>query len=503
MFFMSKTATIEAILTVDIGLSALKTALFRVDGALIAARESRNVAVVAQGKCCQLDLPGLWRLVRDSIATLIVGDLPDLKIVGIGLSGAGNGLCLVTPDGKPIIGIASMDRRASGIVEEWRHKPLAGELFAATANHLWPGQPLPIFEHLQRDGQLPCDFRFLFCKDWVRYCLTGLFATDRSDASAAGLLDIRTGNWAEDAMAATGHADLVSRLPQLVDSCDRTGCVTDYAAEQTGLRPGTPVFGGGIDLALGAWADGLDAPGLLHVTAGTWSINQQLVKSVDALSGRNVFLQSIIAPDDRHRIRVDSSPTSAINIDMLCTLIGSKDPDFQQWNLWVDSVELTADDPIYLPYPSGAWDLPRHTAELRQLTNGVTQEKIVAAVYDGIAMGHVRQIAKFCAAGSVEQLFVCGGMTRNTAWCRRLADYTGLPVTISEEPHSSSSGAAKCAAMGLGIGQTAHVRNSQVITPDASRVCLERYQNFCEFLSEPRPERGSRLHCPRGSGAKV
>lgn len=57
--------------------------------------------------------------------------------------------------------------------------------------------------------------------------------------------------------------------------------------------------------------------------------------------------------------------------------------------------------------------------------------------------------------------------------------------------------------IGLGIGQTAHVRSSQVITPDPSRFCRERYQKFCEFLSEPRPERRSRLHCPRGSGAKV
>jgi len=467
----------HTVLTLDIGLSAVKTAAFRADGRVMALHEAANAAVENRGRCSEMNLPRLWELVCAGIAHVLAQGVPASTVAGIGLSAAGNGLYLVRHSGEDVLGITSMDTRADAVVSAWQQSPLAAQMLAVTANHLWAGQPLPILTHLRDHDQLPDDYRLLFCKDWLRHRLTGEFVTDRSDASAAGLLNVRTGEWAAESFKAVGAGDVITRLPRLVDSTVATGAITGKSASETGLPVGIPVFGGGIDLALGAWADGLGAPDVLHVTAGTWSINQQPCTSLDDID-MQTFLQTIIAPAGCHYTLVDSSPTSAINLELLCGMTGEAEPDFERWEGWLRDTRLGADDPIYLPYPSGTWDLPEQRAEFHQLGAGLTTGQVVAAVYDGIALGHVRQIRKFQQRGPLGKLVVCGGMTRNATWCQRLCDYANLPLEVAENPHSSSWGAALCAFTGLGVRVGTEPRARQRYMPDARRVCGERIETL-------------------------
>jgi L-xylulokinase len=379
-----------------------------------------------------------------------------------------------------------MDRRATSVSEKWQTRPIADQLLKQTANHVWPGQPLPLLAHLREEGRLPESFRLLFCKDWLRWRLTGEMVTDQTDASAAGLIDIHTGEWAEQAFIAAGLPMLTSALPGLVNSSTRTGVVCNAAAKATGLRAGTPVFGGGIDLALGAIADGLTEAGLLHVTAGTWSINQQLLQN-DAPSAVPNCLQIICAPNGRSRILVDSSPTSAINLDVLCALTGQSSPDFTRWEPLVEATCLEPDDPIYLPYPAGAWDIACDSAGLRQLHAGLTFDRIVRAVYEGIVLGHLRQIRKFQEAGTVARLVACGGLTRSEAWCRMLCNYAQLPLHVSDNPHATSRGAARLVLKGLGIPAPKRSQTGRSYRPEPDRVCQERIQKFNRILKEDTP----------------
>lgn len=463
----------------DIGLSVLKAAVFRPDGSLAALHEARNDAVEHRGRRIGMNLRRLWELVREAAAGVWAAGVPASSIAGIGLSAAGNGLYLVTPDGEDVLGITSLDGRAEALVADWRRSPMANRIMEVTGNHLWAGQPLPLLAHLKQEGLLPDDFRLLFCKDWLRCRLTGEIATDRSDASAAGMLDVRTGEWASEIFQAAGVEALT--LPRLVDSTTATGGISVAAARETGLPAGIPVFGGGIDLALGAWADGLGEPGVLHITAGTWSINQLPCLTFEP-SSIDVFLQTIIAPGGSQRTLVDSSPTSAINLDLLCGLTGRTEPDFPLWEGSFRDTQLDADAPVYLPYPAGAWDLPARSAEFRQMRMGMRPATMVAAVYDGIALGHLRQIRKFQVRGVVRKLVLCGGMTRSETWCQRLSDYAGLPIEVADNPHSSSWGAALSAFAGLGIEAPRVRRDRRTYRPDPARVCAARYQRFCEMM---------------------
>ncbi len=107
----------------------------------------------------------------------------------------------------------------------------------------------------------------LLPKDYIRFRLTGEFASDVSDASGTALFDVVHRRWS---------LDLVDQLkldrgilPRVYESSEITGVITEAAALETGLAPGTPVVAGGGDQAAGAVGNGIVTPGVVSCTLGT------------------------------------------------------------------------------------------------------------------------------------------------------------------------------------------------------------------------------------------
>ncbi|MBT1172707.1 hypothetical protein JS528_04940, partial [Bifidobacterium sp. MA2] len=130
-------------------------------------------------------------------------------------------------------------------------------------------------------------------KDYLIARLTGRCVGDVAACSTAGAMDIRSGAWdagildAADAVAA-GLTDAAGRrrgakdtgnieaaegighlLPELHRPQDVVGAVTPEAAALTGLAPGTPVFAGIGDAGATTFASGADRPGRYNINLGT------------------------------------------------------------------------------------------------------------------------------------------------------------------------------------------------------------------------------------------
>ena len=95
----------------------------------------------------------------------------------------------------------------------------------------------------------------LLPKDYVRYMLTGEFATEVSDASGMQLLDIRNRCWSDEVLEKLAIDK--KRLAKVYESPEVTGTVTAQAAALTGLCEGTPVVGGAGDNAAAAVGTGV------------------------------------------------------------------------------------------------------------------------------------------------------------------------------------------------------------------------------------------------------
>src|SRR5262249_54273497 len=104
----------------------------------------------------------------------------------------------------------------------------------------------------------------LLPKDYIRYRLTGTFATEVSDASGTLMLDVAKRCWSRE---------LLSKLeidPALLPSCHESpevsGQISAAGSAATGLPKGTPVVGGGGDQPAGAIGNGIVRQGVVSAT---------------------------------------------------------------------------------------------------------------------------------------------------------------------------------------------------------------------------------------------
>src|SRR4029077_8461579 len=139
----------------------------------------------------------------------------------------------------------------------------------STANPVLTGFTLPKLLWV-RDNQ-PRLFervrRMLLPKDYIRFQLTGEFASDVSDASGTALFDVVHRRWAWD-LADKLELDR-GILPRVYEASEVAGKITEAVASETGLAAGTPVVGGGGDQAASAVGNGIVEEGIVSCTLGT------------------------------------------------------------------------------------------------------------------------------------------------------------------------------------------------------------------------------------------
>ena len=107
----------------------------------------------------------------------------------------------------------------------------------------------------------------LLPKDYLRYKLTGEFATDVSDASGTALFDVVHRKWSAEMASSLGLDGAI--LPKAYESPEITGTVSEKGAQATGLKAGTPVVGGAGDQAASAIGNGIVRAGTVSCTIGT------------------------------------------------------------------------------------------------------------------------------------------------------------------------------------------------------------------------------------------
>ena len=115
--------------------------------------------------------------------------------------------------------------------------------------------------------------------DWVLTKLSGEFVTDASLGSSSGMFDLAKRDWSEAILDICGLSREV--FPPIVESGSVIGSVTARAAEETGLREGTPVVVGGADTQLGLLGIGVTGPGRFTILGGSfWQHTMLLDKAL-------------------------------------------------------------------------------------------------------------------------------------------------------------------------------------------------------------------------------
>ncbi|WP_036839295.1 xylulokinase [Pleomorphomonas oryzae] len=258
-------------LGIDIGTSAVK--------ALIVDDRERPVAGAEVALATSRPAPGwseqhpdLWWLAVQKALAEMAEAVPGVlgRVAAIGLSGQMHGAVLIGRDDRPLRpAILWNDGRAA--VEATALNAALPNLGKIAGVPAMAGFLAPKIAWLRthEPETLAATKHVLLPKDWVRFLLTGEFATDMCDAAGSLLLDEARRQWAPSIVEAVGLE--LGQLPHLLEGPAISGRVTAAAAGATGLPEGIPVVAGAGDAAAAGIGIGAVDDGDAFISLGTSS----------------------------------------------------------------------------------------------------------------------------------------------------------------------------------------------------------------------------------------
>jgi xylulokinase len=401
------------------------------------------------------------------------------EIAGVGLTGQMHGLTLLDEAGEVLRpAILWNDQRTGAQCDEIRARLGQARLIEITGNDALTGFTAPkILWVREHEPELYARARHvLLPKDYVRFKLTGTYATDRAGGSGTILFDLKSRDWSAQVL---GALDIPAEwLPPTHEGPQVTGRVSTAAAQATGLRAGTPVVGGGGDQAAQAVGVGAVQPGIVALTLGTSGVvfastDQPFIESQGRL---HAFCHA--APGRWHLMGVMLSAAGSLRWyrDTLAPGV-----DFDALLAPAVQVPPGSEGLLFLPYLTG--ERTPHPDPLARgafvgLTVRHTRPHLTRAVLEGVACGLRDSFELIKSAGLTEitQVRVSGGGARSSLWRQILADVLDVELVTVNTAEGAAYGAALLAGVGAGVWPDvddacrASVKQTGVTTPQPQVV---------------------------------
>jgi xylulokinase len=498
----------QKLLGIDVGTGGTRAVLLDVSGRVLAAATAEHPPISAPHIGWAEQNPGdWWRAARVAIPECLrLAGVAPSEIAAVGLSGQMHGLVLLDAAGEVLRpSLIWCDQRTGEQCAAIEAKIGRRRLIELTANPALTGFTLPkIWWVREHEPEIWKRTRsVLLPKDYIRYCLTGERATDVSDASGTLMLDVANRKWSAEMLAASEISENV--LPQVFESPEITGTISEAGARACGLSAGTPVVGGAGDQAGGAVGMGIVRGGVVSATIGTSGVVFAATDRplLDPQGRVHTFCHAI--PGRWHVMGVTQAAGLSLRWfrDQFGTRgesrggsahgSGASAGPRDSYDVLMDeasSVPPGSDGLLWAPYLMG-----ERTPHLDPLARGAlvgitaqhTRAHMVRAILEGVAFSlrDTFEILKQMQV-PVESIRLGGGGARAQLWRQIQADVYGLPVAVNVAEEGAAYGAALLAGVGAGVWPSvpaacdAAVHIAQVVPCDAGRVALmdARYAEY-------------------------
>ncbi|MGI8574298.1 MAG: FGGY-family carbohydrate kinase [Egibacteraceae bacterium] len=490
------------LLGIDNGLTNTKAVVFDEDGEPVGTGSVPSQQLHPQPGWVEKDPDQQWQDATEAVkAALDESGIDAGEIAAIGLTGHGDGLYVLNGDGRPARpAITSLDGRAGEVLERFNREGVGERALPLVGEAPFGVQPAVMLAWVkEHEPEVYAEIgHVLFCKDWLKYRMTGAITTDPTEASA-GFTDVHHQDYAPEALEIYGLQELEGAFPPIVGSAEIAGEVTDEAAEATGLAAGTPVVSGLHDCDASALGCGSARPGKLTMIAGTFSINE--VISTDPVTDPAVLCRNWVEPGQW--MNMGNSAASAVNLEWYVQQLApeaveaAKQSGDSPFAFVGREVAEALDDEsrlVYLPFLYGSPANPEASAALVGLKGWHTRGHVLRALYEGVVFNHRMHVDALRQHFDVDEGRVTGGGARSEVWTQMFADALDLKISIAESDEAGALGAAICAGVGAGIypsvaeGADRAVKVARTHEPDADRTerlheGYEHYQQVIEALS--------------------
>lgn len=426
----------DYLIGIDIGTSGTKAALFDTDGNVIKSSTAEYGMSQPYNGWAEQDPQDWWNAVQKTLA-----DIWADGVAGIGLSGQMHGLVMLDEKNEVIRpAIIWCDQRTAAECDEITDIIGRKRLIDITANPALTGftasKIMWVKKH-EPENYAKCR-HILLPKDYIRFKLTGEFATDVSDAGGMQLLDIKNRCWSDEVTEKLGiDTDM---LPKVYES-----------TEITGYFKGVPVAAGGGDNACAAVGCGIVRSGKAFTTIGTSGVvYAHTDKPITDPDGRtHTFCAAV--PGKWHVMGV----TQAAGLSLKWFRENfAAELSYRKIDEQVNKIPIGSERLLYLPYLMG-----ERTPHLDPFARGVffgisamhRKEHFMRAVMEGVAFS-LRDCFEVLKENSIaiSEMAVVGGGSRSAVWGEMLSGVYNMSVRpLNSE--GAAFGAAILAGVAAGV----------------------------------------------------
>jgi xylulokinase len=451
-------------LGIDIGTSGTKTLAIDERGTILASASREYPCDHPRPGWSEQDPEHWWAATVQTVQQVLgSGRFRPEDVAGLGLSGQMHGSVFLDATGRVIRpALLWNDQRTAAECREIEEKAGGREaLIRLVANPALTGFTAPKLLWVRRHEPAHWDQvrQVLLPKDYVRYRLTGTFATEVSDASGTLLLDVAHRRWSRELLQKLAIDP--SLLPPCFESQEVSAQVSAQGAQATGLPAGTPVVGGGGDQPAGAVGNGIVRQGVVSATMGTSGV---VFAHADQLG---------FDPLGRLQRGCHAVPGAWHVMGVVLAAGGS----FQWFRNELGKAEIAlaqqrGDDPYYLltaeaalagPGAEGLFFLPYMTGErtphfdpdAKAAWIGLTvrhgRPHLIRSLLEGATFAMRDSLELIREMGvAIEQVRVSGGGARNVLWRQIQADIYGCDVHTLNSTEGPAFGVALLAQVGTG-----------------------------------------------------
>lgn len=532
------------VLAYDIGTTGVKTCLFSIDHTIqlvASAQKGYGLYILPNGGAEQ-DTEEWWEAMCSTTRELFSsGTVSPEEIAGLSFCSQMQGLVLVDREGNAI-------RRPMSYMDQRSHEELKRglahgmQIAGANVRKLLTSLRLtgavsssvkdPLWKYKWVEAHEPDNFqqvwKWLDVKEYLILRCTGEAVMTRDSAFATFLYDTRKGkeDWSPTLCRMFGVQR--DHLPRLAEATEQVGGLTEQAAQDLGLLPGTPVFGGGGDAALIGVGAGATAVGSTHIYCGTsgWvstvtqrqtvDVSAMIAAIVGAQPGRYHYFAEMETAGKCLEWVKDHLALDEIGIYLEKTHV-AQSQEAEYTSLYDYMTDTVKDVPpgsggvIFTPWLHGnrcPFEDPNAAGMFFNIHLGTGKTELIHAVLEGTCF-HLKWMLD-CQDRKLktsDPLRFVGGGALSPVTCQRLADITGRTVEVVASPQNVGSvGAAAVVGVGLGLIPNLDVVGDFIpvaarYTPDPERTAA--YRPYYEVFKNLYRANRKNFRALNGAGPKA
>jgi sugar (pentulose or hexulose) kinase len=414
-------------LGIDAGTSRIKAALIDGEGNQIDIASMPVKVLFPFEGACEINMMELWNTMCKITRSLSQRNLQIWnKLVGIGITGQGDGLWSVDSKGKPARNALLWNDTRTKNLKISNRDDIDKICIKNFANIVYAGSSPILLKWLKEKEKE--DFKkistILHCKDWLNFMLTGELVTDYSDASTA-LLNIFEKKYVDEILETMDLEKCKKLFPEAVPSTTIIGNVNKIASNQTGIKEGIPVIAGAVDVAAVALGAGIKQNGEACTIVGTTLCNE-IVLDKKYVDFKNGMIICYIMPEKYMNLMPTLNGTSTI--DWIKNIF-YPDLTFKQLENRLLKVPLGSRGIIYHPYIYGERAPFKDSfacGGFYGLKSAHNKIDMVRAAYEGLVF------SLYDCYQSLPQIYdmvyISGGGSKSKMLCQMISDCLGKKV---------------------------------------------------------------------------